>query len=190
MRMVNAVDPRMARSRTAMLAAARALLMQEGPAAVTHRRVAQRAEVGRATVYRHWPRADLLLLDAMAGVELPFFREPAVPVRSWLRGQLRVVADEMALPPVAAIAVSMMLGSGRDPQAALRDRFIATVIERLGAALALAVAEGELDAAVDVHDATALLVGPILHGTVMQGGTVSDDLIERIMDSLGTWHAR
>ena len=94
------LDPRAARSREAMLAAARALLVHEGPAAVSHQRVARQARVGRATAYRHWPRPEQLLLDAMASVELPFFREPTPPVRPWLRQQLRQLADELALPKV------------------------------------------------------------------------------------------
>jgi AcrR family transcriptional regulator len=182
----------MVRSRKAMLAAARALLLREGPAAVTHQRVAQQAKVGRATVYRHWPRPELLLLDAMAsvGVDLPFFREPVTPVRPWLRQQLRVLADEMALPQVATVALTLMQASVRSPQTAVREGFIVTVTERLRAFLTLAATEGELDVAVDPQDAMALLVGPILQRTCWQVGTVSDDLIDRLMDSLGTWHPR
>ena len=147
------LDPRMARSRKAMLAAARELL-----------------------------------LDAMAQVDLPFFREPVTPVRPWLRRELRVAADEMALPPVAAVALAMMQSSARGLPAEVRDRFTATTTGRIGAALALAAAEGELDAPVDPQDAVALLVGPILQRTCMQAGTVSDGLIDRIIDSIGTWH--
>lgn len=181
------LDPRMARSRKAMLAAARELLLMEGPAAVTHQRVARQAGVGRATAYRHWPRVDQLLLDAMAQVDLPFFREPATPVRSWLRRELRAAADEMALPQVAAVALAMMQGSARSLPAEVRDRFTATTTGRIRAALALAAAEGELDAPADPQDAVALLVGPILQRTCMQAGTVSDGLIDRIIDSIGTW---
>jgi AcrR family transcriptional regulator len=177
----------MARSRKAMLAAARELLLRDGPAAVTHQRVARQARVGRATVYRHWPRADELLLDAMALVDLPFFREPVTPVRPWLRGELRILADEMALPQIAAVALGMMQGSARSLPAEVRERFTATATGRIRAALALAAAEGELDAAADPQDALALLVGPILQRTCMQAGTVSDDLIDRLLDSIGTW---
>jgi AcrR family transcriptional regulator len=184
------LDPRMARSRKAMLAAARELLLRDGPAAVTHQRVARQAGVGRATVYRHWPRADQLLLDAMALVDLPFFREPVTPVRPWLRGELRILADEMALPQVAAVALAMMQGSARSLPAEVRDRFTVTATGRISAALALATAEGELDAAADPQDAVALLVGPILQRTCVQAGTVSDDLIDRLLDSIGIWHPR
>jgi len=39
-----------------MLRAAAAILEEEGPTGVTHQRVAERAGVGRATAYRHWPQ--------------------------------------------------------------------------------------------------------------------------------------
>jgi AcrR family transcriptional regulator len=49
------VDPRVVRTRLAVLEAATMLLRTEGPGAVTHARVAEAAGVGRATIYRHWP---------------------------------------------------------------------------------------------------------------------------------------
>lgn len=182
-------DPRTVRSRKAMLDAARILLAQEGPAAVTHQRVALAAGVGRATAYRHWPRTDLLLLDTMATVDLPFFRDPATPVRPWLRGQLRVLADEIAIPAVAAIAVAMLQGSPSSLPRKVSERFLATSEARIRAALALATAERELSAATDPQDALALLVGPLLHRICMQHGTVSDELLDRLIDSIGTWHS-
>lgn len=179
----------MTRSRKAMLDAARDLLVREGPAGVTHQRVALQAGVGRATVYRHWPRTDQLLLDAMSLVDFPFFRDPVTPVRPWLRRELRVLADEMALPSVAVIALAMMQGSAGSVPVEVRDRFSAAGADGIRAALALAADAGELDGAADRADATALLMGPILQRTCMEGGTVSDDLIERIVDSVGTWRS-
>lgn len=179
----------MTRSRKVMLDAARDLLVREGPAGVTHQRVALQAGVGRATVYRHWPRTDQLLLDAMSLVDFPFFRDPVTPVRPWLRRELRVLADEMALPSVAVIALAMMQGSAGSVPVEVRDRFRAAGADGIRAALALAADAGELDGAADRADATALLMGPILQRTCMEGGTVSDDLIERIIDSVGTWRS-
>jgi AcrR family transcriptional regulator len=60
------VDPRVERTRQAVLEAASMLLRTEGPGAVTHARVAEVAGVGRATVYRHWPEHEDLLHDAVA----------------------------------------------------------------------------------------------------------------------------
>src|SRR6478672_11373927 len=109
----------MTRSRDAILTAARTLLLRDGPAGVTHQRVAAQAGVGRATVYRHWPRPEQLLLDVMAGVDLPFFREPAAPVRPWLAKQLRRLADELTLPNVSAAAAT---SSSRPPPTGCRQR--------------------------------------------------------------------
>src|SRR5436189_295389 len=72
-----ATDPRAARSRETILAAAYNLLAREGPGAITHQRVAQQAGVGRATVYRHWAAPDDLLRDVLYTAELPFFATPA-----------------------------------------------------------------------------------------------------------------
>ena len=180
-------DPRWRRSREAMLNAARVLLVRDGPPGVTHQRVAQEAGVGRATVYRHWPQPEQLLLEAMSGVELPFFLNLAAPVRPWLRVQLRKLAGELAMPAVVAVSATLRYQDGEDPQvAARRARLIGTMIDRLDAALTLAVAEGELDAAPDPDDAAAMLIGPLNFRLGMQAD-VSDELIEQVITSVGTW---
>jgi AcrR family transcriptional regulator len=186
--MSDPVDPRMIRSRNAILAAARTLLLREGPGALSHQRVAQQAGVGRATVYRHWPRLDLLALDAMASVDLPFFREPCAPFRPWLQQQLHRFAEELMLPQVAAVAVRMMLSAAGEPNQPPENAMVATVHTRLDVALSMACTAGELDLAVDVPDAMALLLGPILHRVVVQDGVkVCDVLIERAIDGIGVW---
>jgi AcrR family transcriptional regulator len=186
--MARSEDPRATRSREAILAAARTLLTTEGPPAVTHQRVAAQAGVGRATVYRHWPAPENLLLDAMTSVDVPFFRDPTTPVRPWLHRELRKLADEQAMAGVIAVTWTLLQGAARDPEVAKRrDVLLRTGIERLVAALALAVEVGELDATPDAHDAIALLLGPLLHRTTLQGGTVSDELIDRVIDSVGNW---
>jgi hypothetical protein len=53
--------------------------------------------------------------------------------------------------------------------------------------LTWAVIEGELETTVDPLDAVAMLNGPVLYRTSMQAGTVSDDLIDRLIESVGTW---
>ena len=55
------VDPRVTRTRHAVLAAAREVLLDEGWEGVTLGRVAERSGYARTTLYRHWPqRLDLL----------------------------------------------------------------------------------------------------------------------------------
>jgi AcrR family transcriptional regulator len=186
--MADSQDPRATRSREAILAAARELLRTEGPSAVTHQRVAALANVGRATVYRHWPRPEQLLTDAMTGVRMPFFLDPASPVRPWLKQQLRVLADELALPDVMAVTTSLIHGAVWNPEiTARRDRLAATIGQQLHAALTLAQRTGELQPAGDPHDAPALLIGPLLYRSLLEPGPLSDDLIDRLLDAAGTW---
>jgi AcrR family transcriptional regulator len=181
-------DPRAARSRDIMLAAARAVMLSEGPAAVTHQRVAQQAGVGRATVYRHWARPEQLLLDVMVGADLPFFRSPTRPVRAWLRRELRRLADQLATPEVAAIAFTLVQGAIWDRAIAVeRDRFVATISDRLTAALSLASQTGELIGSDVGPGVEARVVGPIVYRTALEAAPVPDLLIEQLIDSVGTW---
>ncbi|MFF3559295.1 TetR/AcrR family transcriptional regulator [Streptomyces sp. NPDC002574] len=181
-------DPRAARSRAAILVAARSLLLDEGPAAITHQRVAQKAGVGRATVYRHWSQPGHLLHDAMTGIEMPFFREPETPVRPWLRTRLQRLADALATPQIAGVLLTLMQGALWDPGiAAQRDECYRDISENLRKALALAVADHEIEMSADPHDLSALLVGPILYHATMRAGSVSPQLIEQLIDSLGEW---
>ncbi len=146
-----ATDPRAARSREAILAAAFDLLAREGPGAITHQRVAQQAGVGRATVYRHWAAPEDLLRDVLFSAELPFFATPALPLRSWLRAELRQLADELALPAVASLAIALMEQTRSGSAGTRPHRHITVITERLAAAFALAVDAGELDTAPDAE---------------------------------------
>lgn len=181
-------DPRAARSREAILVAARGLLASEGPGAVTHQRVSQEAGVGRATVYRHWPRSEQLLLDVMEGADLPLFKDPETPVRPWLRRQLRQLADEVLPPAVAALSLAMMQSAIWDAELARRrDESNATIRTRIHEAIRMAVAAHELETDADPADLVSLLVGPIVYRTAMQRDAVPDSLIDRLLDSIGTW---
>ena len=100
-------DPRFLRSQQAIVNAARQLLLSHGPTAVTHAQVAEAAGVGRATVYRHWPRTDLLLAEAMATVPLPFFDAPGTPTKDWIRAELTTIARQLELDDVRAVTTTL-----------------------------------------------------------------------------------
>jgi AcrR family transcriptional regulator len=182
-----ATDPRAARSREAILAAAFDLLAREGPGAITHQRVAQQAGVGRATVYRHWAAPEDLLRDVLYTAELPFFATPAAPVRSWLRAELRQLADELALPAVASLAIALMEQTRPGGASARPHRHITAITDRLAAAFALAVDAGELDTAPDADLAAAHLIGPLVYRTTLQAATVPDRLLAEVIDGVADW---
>ena len=87
-------NPQVQRTHRVMLDAARGLLSENGPSAVTHLRVAEVSGVARATVYRHWPdRADILLdlLSRSADVHLTP-PPPDVPITERVTALLRTFA--------------------------------------------------------------------------------------------------
>ncbi len=61
----NNMNAQARRTQALMLAAASDLLAEQGAEAVTHLKVAQRAGVARATVYRHWPDRAAILVDLL-----------------------------------------------------------------------------------------------------------------------------
>lgn len=177
-----AEDPRVVRSREAVLDSARTLLVQEGPAAVTHQRIAQHAGVGRATVYRHWPSLELLLQALMGEVDMPFLQHPQRDLAPWLKRELRHLADELAMPPVARVAVSLLHAAQWDAATrAHRDELVTTLTRRLAAALAGAALDDGIGNHVDASEIAAQVLGPLVYRTLLQGQTVSDALVDRVI---------
>ncbi len=147
---------------------------------MTHQRVAAAAGVGRATVYRHWPRPEALLHDAMSQASLPFFTDPQGDLRPWLRQQLRRLADELALPTVRQMTATLIQTAQWDPAAREQlDRWLRTTAQRLQSALATADTTDHHD---DPESLAALILGPLVYRTVLQAGTVTDDLLDHIVD--------
>lgn len=56
-------NPRVQRTRNRVLTVARELLPQVGPTGLTYALLAERADVTRQTLYRHWPNRAALLFD-------------------------------------------------------------------------------------------------------------------------------
>jgi AcrR family transcriptional regulator len=181
-------DPRFLRSQEAILHAARELLLERGPAAVTHVQVAERAGVGRATVYRHWPQAELLLVEAMATVPMPFLDKPTVPVRDWLRRELTELARQLDLDEVRAVSTTLANTALWDENMDVRRaRFAGIISDRLAAALDEAQARGEITLAVAGRDAAAMAVGPMYYRSTIERTPTDAALIEAIVAALGTW---
>jgi AcrR family transcriptional regulator len=187
---VSTDDPRYLRSREAILRAARGLLLQHGPTAVTHQQVAEKAGVGRATVYRHWPRADQLLADAMATVPMPFFDTPVSPLRAWLVTELTTIARQLENDDVLAVSTTLAHAALWDTAMdARRADFASALATRLTTAVEEAQRLGELEPQVPIDSAAAVLVGPIYYRATIERSTTSRATIDSLVDALGTWNS-
>ncbi len=102
-------DPRPARSRARLLEAATALLRAGGPSAVTIDAVTRRADVARATLYRHFPSANDLVAAAFTSLIPP---PPMPPESGSLRDRLIAVvsgwAESIAEAPTTLTAMAWL----------------------------------------------------------------------------------
>lgn len=157
-------DPRVARTRERVVDAAAALLGDGGLDAFTHSAVAAASGVGRATLYRHWPDLDDLLVEVLRAhhpgrppAELPDRLRPA------LLAHLANVARAAREDPIAEVLMTVVVRARRDERfRSVRDQVVGTAPRHLQPVLEAAVARGELRAGIDARDAGAQLVGPVL----------------------------
>jgi AcrR family transcriptional regulator len=186
--MASQTDPRYLRSRAVILDAARDLLLEHGPTAVTHAQVSERAGVGRATVYRHWPRSDQMLGEAMATVPMSFFSTPTTPTRDWLRTELATMARQLEHDAVRAVATTLANTALWDADMdARREQFASILTERLAAALDGAQERGEVVLSADPRSAVALAIGPLHYRSTIERAAIEADLVEAAVNAVGTW---
>jgi len=110
-------DPRVQRSRQAILRAALDELGERGYGAFAMEGVAMRAAVGKATIYRHWP--DRLALIADAFETLHAEQGPDLTSgshRERLERILRHVAELLVESPFSACIPALIEGAACDPR--------------------------------------------------------------------------
>jgi AcrR family transcriptional regulator len=174
-----------ARTRAAVHEALRSLFAEEGAAALTHQRVAQRAEVGRATIYRHWPRPVDLVTEALSVVDQPVFRSrEGSSLRAWLGGELARFAADLA-QPAATQFLATVIGTADQIQsvADLRDDLLRRISAVLRSGLAQAEAMGEPGRRLDPDELLARLLGPVIFRVSIQQAVADRDFIDRLVDA-------
>jgi AcrR family transcriptional regulator len=130
----DAANPRVQRTRDRILAAARELLAEGGPAGLTYSVLAERAGVTRQTLYRHWPArsallTDMILVGTAGGYPEPG-EDPAVVAAAWLASLRDGLSDQARRTAVLAVtaqadsdpdSAEALLSLSADRRAALND---------------------------------------------------------------------
>jgi AcrR family transcriptional regulator len=176
-------DPRVLRTRRKVLDVVRSVLASEGPAAVTHQRIANLAGVARATMYLHWPEPGQLLLDALIETPMPQTAPETGNLRDDLIGALGKVRELLAQPGMVAVFLQLLARAESDPVVSaarneLNDRSETTILSLL----ASATNQGRL-AAGKSEDAIAQLVGPLIFRRLVQARPVDDDFTAKVVDA-------
>jgi AcrR family transcriptional regulator len=176
--------PRSEAARGSVLAAARALLAERGLAGVTVEGIAARAGVGKPTIYRHWPNAQAVAMDAfLAGAE-PGPGEPAggAPLPA-LRRQLAGIAAVFASPAGRSTA-AMIAAAQNDSELAkvFRNRFIMKSRETGSALLQQAAEQGAVRADLDLEVALDMIYAPLYFRLLIGHGPLDREFTDALLD--------
>ncbi|WP_326553618.1 TetR/AcrR family transcriptional regulator [Micromonospora sp. NBC_01813] len=172
-------------SRRAILAAALALLTEQGYAAVTIEAIAARAGVGKQTIYRWWRGKGAVILDALTD-NLPDVL--ALPdtgdLRADLRQVLRATVAEFADPQLSATTRAITIETLTDEELAdqARDRLLRPQLDMVRARLAAARDAGQVRPDAPLDQVVELLFGPLYHRWLLRNGPLTDDYADGIVD--------
>ena len=177
------MDPRVARSRTAVIAATLDLLIERGITATTIEAVAERSGVAKTTIYRQWDGQPSLVLDAI-GTTL---RTPTDPDTGTLRGDLLGLlgglADALTTSPAAGLMPALIDAAERDPAfAALHHREATQRHQVVHTAIARGIERGELPPDTDPAEVLDMVTGPVFYRRLVSAGTVDRAFAHRVVD--------
>jgi len=163
------MDPRIRRTREAVLPATLSVLAGRGFANFTMEAVAETAGVSKSTVYRYWPTRLALLRDALEGLNRQPDVEPgAAPARERIERLLEHLAAALGDSVLSACIPALIEAAEHHPEVAgflhqYSDRRRST----LTAAIRKGVEDGELPAHLDPELAALALSAPFFYRRLM-----------------------
>jgi AcrR family transcriptional regulator len=177
------VDPRVQRTRAAVLAAAVELLAEGGIRSATVQAVADRAGVNKTTVYRHWPDPHGLVVEALEGLSYG----EGVPDTGTVRGDLVAMftglAAAMQAPPWDRLLPSVIEAAAHDDEFRQRHgQLTRSRRSRAASAVERGIARGELAASIDAEGVVEMIAGPLYYRLLMTHEKVDDDTVGVLVD--------
>jgi AcrR family transcriptional regulator len=172
------VDPRVTRTRAAVLASAREVLVDEGWEGVTVARVAERSGYARTTLYRHWPQRLDLLRDLIRAEAAVAHSTPSGDLRADLVAELEAFRFAMTTAGLGRAMVAIGQHAREDPEVAELNRALrlegARVLDDI---IGDAVEAGLLRRDASGGAAVAMLVGPVLFRYLFEPDGLSSDFV-------------
>ncbi len=167
-------------------------MAQEGEAGLAVERVAARAGVSKATIYRRWSSMDGVLLAAVDGLSDAI----DTPDTGDLRRDLLAIAGSLTrlftAPDVARLVATLAAQMASRPELAraVRDGLLAGRRRAAADALAREQQRGGLRDGVDLEVAVDLLAAPFYYRLLMTGHPIDDGFAERIVDAVLAYATR
>lgn len=177
-------DPRVIRSRRAVLDAALAELAERGFGAFTIDGVAARAGVARSTIYRLWADRAAIVADAMEELnqQPPALLADDETPRARVATLVHHFSAAMRRSPVAACLPALIDGAERDRTLRrLHHRYNDRRRAALTAAIADAVDAGEARSDIDPDLAAVALAGAVIYRRLMTSRSLREDEVEALI---------
>jgi AcrR family transcriptional regulator len=178
--------PRSEHGRQAILRAARELLAEGGPGAVTMEAVAERAGVGKPTVYRWWPDRHAVAMAALMDTDRASVRVAAnLPALTALRKELVRIAERFATPTGRHVA-TMIAAADRDSELSksFRNHFVLARRAEGKALLIQAIRQGEIRRGVALEVALDLLYGALFFRLLMGHAPLDAAFAKRLLSEV------
>ncbi|MBT2209394.1 TetR/AcrR family transcriptional regulator [Actinomadura sp. NEAU-AAG7] len=185
---MNRGRPRSEHVDEAVAAAVRELLVEHGYQGLSIDRVAARAGVGKAGIYRRWRSKAEMVFAVVVHGERPVPPADTGTLRGDLAALARHVAALLSAPHARLAMPGLVAELAADP--ALSERFAAGFVDRerdvLGEILDRAAGRGEIasPASEDVGFAHVLILGPVFAHLFLGGGDMPSDLTDRLAGAL------
>ena len=174
--------PRSERSKAAILAAVRKLLLKDGYANLTMEAVARGAGVSKATIYRWWKTKGELVLEA-AEQEIAIGTVPDTgDSRADMDAAISQLIDTFMRPLASIVIFAAITTGGSDPKMAqiFRDRFVYPWRVSAFEALKRARERGEIPAE-DLHFLLDVIVGTVFQRTLVMKEPMIEGLKENLL---------
>jgi AcrR family transcriptional regulator len=175
--------PREVRTDRAIVAAALELMAERGVHEVRMDDVADRAGVGKATIYRRYRSKDELVTDAVAtlvgGIEIPDTGSTRSDLLALMRQAVELYSGSLAARLMPTVIDEMR----RNPElaSAVRDEFLAGRRAALRAVLECGVRRGDLRRGLDLELALDVLGGAVFYRLLITGGPIDEPLAQGVV---------
>ncbi|MEV4145626.1 TetR/AcrR family transcriptional regulator [Amycolatopsis sp. NPDC049691] len=176
------------RSRRAILAATRELIVEAGYAKVSIDAIAARAGVGKQTIYRWWPNKGAVVFDSVLELSAdPSGAVAALPDTGDLEADLRLVmratVAEFAEPAFEAPIRALNTEIAHDPDLAAlyRERLAAPVDEAKKDRLRSAQRAGQLAADADLDLVLEVLYAPLYQRWLLRTGPLTESYADALV---------
>jgi AcrR family transcriptional regulator len=176
--------PREVRLDGAILAATLELIAEVGIHDFRMDDVAERAEVGKAAIYRRYRSKDELVTATVAALVSEITVPDTGSTREDLLALMREAVEVYGDPIKAGVMPSLVGVMPQRPELAraIRDGFLARRRAALRAVLDRGVARGDLRADLDVELALDVLGGALFYRLLITGGPIDGDLADGVAE--------